>query len=69
MSEQQNEEWSCPIEEAGKRFFGMSKSGSYAAARKGLIPVVRIGGKFERTFRQSSGCSRPPNRRANPIKE
>lgn len=46
MSEQQNEEWSCPIEEAGKRFFGMSKSGSYAAARKGLIPVVRIGGKI-----------------------
>jgi hypothetical protein len=46
MSEQQDEEWSCPIEEAGRRFFGMSKSGSYAAARRGHIPTVRIGGKI-----------------------
>jgi hypothetical protein len=44
MSEQAKE-WTCPVPVAGKRFFGMSKSGSYAAARRGHIPTIRVGGK------------------------
>jgi hypothetical protein len=44
MNEQQRE-WTCPVPEAGKRFFGMSVSGSYAAARRGDLPTVRIGRK------------------------
>jgi hypothetical protein len=40
-----HKEWTCPVPEAGKRFFGMSKSGSYAAARRGDLPTVRVGGK------------------------
>jgi hypothetical protein len=28
---------------AGKRYFGLSRNGSYEAARRGELPVVRIG--------------------------
>ena len=31
------------IPEAGKTYFGLSRNGSYAAARRGEIPVVKIG--------------------------
>ena len=31
------------VPEAGKRYFGMSKNASYAAAARGDIPTVRIG--------------------------
>jgi hypothetical protein len=31
------------IPEAGKLYFGLSRNGSYAAARRGDIPVIRIG--------------------------
>ena len=31
------------VPEAGKRFFGLSRNGSYAAAKRGDIPTVRIG--------------------------
>ena len=29
--------------EAGKRYFGLSKNASYAAAHRGEIPAIRIG--------------------------
>jgi len=32
-----------PVPEAGKRYFGMSRGASYAAAERGEIPTVRIG--------------------------
>jgi hypothetical protein len=31
------------VPEAGRRYFGLSRGGSYAAAARGEIPVVRIG--------------------------
>jgi hypothetical protein len=31
---------------AGKRYFGLAKNASYAAAARGEIPVIRIGGRL-----------------------
>jgi hypothetical protein len=31
------------VPEAGKRYFALSRNGSYAAASRGEIPVIRIG--------------------------
>jgi len=31
------------VPEAGRRYFGLSRGGSYAAAARGEIPVVKIG--------------------------
>jgi hypothetical protein len=31
------------VPEAGKRYLGLAKNGSYDAAKRGDIPVVRIG--------------------------
>src|SRR5262249_35549267 len=31
------------VPEAGKRYFGLSRNGSYDAATRGEIPVIRIG--------------------------
>jgi hypothetical protein len=37
------EEITLSIPEAGKRYFDLSRNGSYAAADRGDIPTVRIG--------------------------
>lgn len=34
------------IPEAGSLYFGLSRNGSYDAARRGDIPTIRIGRKF-----------------------
>jgi hypothetical protein len=31
------------VPEAGRRYFGLSRNGSYAAAERGEIPTVKIG--------------------------
>lgn len=31
------------IPEAGKRYFGLSRNGSYAAAERGEIPTIKVG--------------------------
>jgi hypothetical protein len=31
------------VPEAGKRYFGLSRGSSYAAAREGTIPTIRVG--------------------------
>jgi Helix-turn-helix domain len=31
------------VPEAGKRYFGLSREGSYDAARRGDIPTIKIG--------------------------
>jgi excisionase family DNA binding protein len=31
------------VPEAGKRYFGLSRGASYAAAERGEIPVIRVG--------------------------
>jgi hypothetical protein len=32
-----------PVPEAGKRYFGLSRNGSYAAAERGDLPTVQVG--------------------------
>jgi excisionase family DNA binding protein len=41
MSEEKSLTLSVP--QAGKRYFGLSRGASYAAAERGEIPTVRIG--------------------------
>ena len=36
------EEITLSVPEAGKRYFGLSRNGSYAAADRGDIPTVQI---------------------------
>jgi excisionase family DNA binding protein len=31
------------VPEAGKRYFGLSRNGSYAAAERGEIPTIKVG--------------------------
>jgi hypothetical protein len=31
------------VPEAGRRYFGLSRNGSYSAAERGEIPIIRIG--------------------------
>jgi hypothetical protein len=35
-----------PLPEFGKRYYSLSRSAAYAAAARGDIPVIRIGGKL-----------------------
>lgn len=34
------------IPEAGERYFGLSRNGSYDAAKRGDIPTIRVGRKL-----------------------
>jgi hypothetical protein len=44
MVEHNNEEpLTLTVPEAGRRYFGLSRNGSYLAAARGEIPTVRIG--------------------------
>jgi hypothetical protein len=36
-------ELTISVPEAGERFFGLSRNGSYAAASRGDIPTIKIG--------------------------
>jgi excisionase family DNA binding protein len=40
---QEDKPWTLPVPEAGKKYFGLSRQGSYDAVRRGEIPVIRIG--------------------------
>ena len=31
------------VPDAGKRYYGLSRNGSYAAARRGEIPTIKVG--------------------------
>jgi hypothetical protein len=41
MSDQTPQTLSVP--QAGKRYFGLSRNASYAAAQRGQLPIIRIG--------------------------
>jgi hypothetical protein len=41
-------ELTISIPEAGRRYFGLAKAASYAAARRGDIPVIEIGPRIKR---------------------
>jgi hypothetical protein len=50
-----------PLPQFGKRYYGLGKSASYEAARNGLIPVIRIGGKWMGLVRVAEEqLSKPP---------
>jgi hypothetical protein len=34
------------VPEAGRKYFGLSRNGSYAAAARGEIPTIRIGNRI-----------------------
>lgn len=36
-------EYTLSVPEAGKRYFGLSRNGSYQAAVEGTLPTIRIG--------------------------
>jgi hypothetical protein len=38
------EEKTLSVPEAGMRYFGLARNASYAAAKRGEIPTIRIGG-------------------------
>ena len=43
MSERQQECRTISVPEAGARYFGLSRNGSYEAAQRGDIPVIKVG--------------------------
>jgi Helix-turn-helix domain len=43
MSKKVPTELTLSVPEAGKRYFGLSRNGSYDAAARGELPIVRIG--------------------------
>jgi hypothetical protein len=36
-------EWTVSVPEAGKRYFGLGRNASYAAAARGDLPTVTVG--------------------------
>ena len=45
-------EWTTSVPEAGRRYYGLGKNASYEAARRGEIPVVRVGRKIRAVIPQ-----------------
>ena len=43
MKEEETVSLTMTVPEAGKRYFGLSRNGSYDAAARGEIPTIRIG--------------------------
>jgi hypothetical protein len=35
--------WTMTVPEAGKRYYGLSRNASYAAAARGEIPTIKVG--------------------------
>jgi hypothetical protein len=46
LATDQNSPWTMPIPEFGKRYYSLGRSAAYAAAARGEIPVIRVGGKL-----------------------
>jgi hypothetical protein len=38
-----DEKLTISVPEAGKRYFGLSRNGAYAAAARGEIPTIKVG--------------------------
>ena len=45
------------VPEAGKKYFNLSRDGSYAAAGRGEIPTIRVGGCYAFPCGRSNVCS------------
>jgi hypothetical protein len=59
-------ELTISVPEAGERFFGLSRNGSYAAASRGDIPTIKIGRLLRCRCALLSGCWTAP---ASPLRE
>ena len=46
------------IPEAGKRYLGLGRNGSYNAAARGELPVIRVGGRFRSPDEEDGGDAR-----------
>jgi hypothetical protein len=44
--ENEDRPWTMPLPQFGKRYYSLGRSASYAAAARGDIPVIRVGGKL-----------------------
>jgi hypothetical protein len=60
------EQKTMSVPEAGRRYYDLSKNGSYEAAKRGDIPTIRIGrllrvpvAAMERRLEQASSDRRP----------
>jgi hypothetical protein len=42
-----------PVPAAGKKFYGLGRNASYAAAKRGDIPCIKVGGRLRAIVR---GC-------------
>jgi hypothetical protein len=40
---EKDDQWTVSVPEAGRRYYGLSRNGSYAAAARGDIPTIRVG--------------------------
>ena len=43
MSEKEETPWTMSIPAAGRKYYGLSRNGSYDAAKRGEIPTVDVG--------------------------
>ena len=43
LEDNMEERKTISVPEAGKRYYGLSRNGSYAAARRGEIPTIKVG--------------------------
>jgi hypothetical protein len=43
MRARRSTKFTITVPEAGRRYFGLSRNGSYSAAKRGEIPTIRIG--------------------------
>jgi hypothetical protein len=41
-----SDEKTLPVPEAGRRYFGLGRNASYEAAKRGELPVIRIGARL-----------------------
>jgi hypothetical protein len=46
VGKQGEEAWTMELVEFGRRYYGLNRGGSYDAANKGLIPVIRVGRRW-----------------------
>jgi hypothetical protein len=46
MTKDSKTPWTMPIPEFGRRYYSLGRSAAYAAAARGEIPVIRVGGKL-----------------------
>jgi hypothetical protein len=46
MTKDEDTKWTLTVPEAGKKYFDLGRNAAYAAAKRGDIPVIRIGKKL-----------------------